>query len=1023
MKILKPRLAALAFLLAACAPATAVIIGPYTPDAQTLHLWHLDNPAAPALDAATSGGLNLTALGGGATLGNPSFPGFGTALNTIDAGQADTTGAGRDAYLSALPLVNSTADNVSVTWADPVTGAFTLEAIVLIQFDPAVNFGTAANGGNGRNATFQIVTGEDEANAGRIFQFRLAGIGTYGANSPSQPALEFINVRQAAAGQVQNAWVLIPIDGPDAIVSNNWYHVAVTYDGNQNTQDNLKFYWTLLDSSRTAANLIATATLVNDPSVATTDFAIGNIGRNPSQNAFLGLIDEVRISKVARPADQMQLQSDTVVISTQPASQTVGLGQSASFTVGVSGPPPFFYQWRLNSSPITDATNATLVIPSAQLADAGDYDVIITNGTSEVVSDIAALMVHPPVNLAWEGSFSADWDSLSDNWINLNLGAMTTFGPGDHVTINDEIGSYSPNINLIEQVRTSGILVDTELVFTLTGPGAILAADSLTKRGSGSFTLGVNTDFTGPTIIEAGTLNVGDGATRGALGSGPVTNNGVLVFNRSDSITVNGPVTGEGSVIKDGAGSVTIRGINNWAGETLITAGTLQIGDGTAAGFGPGAITVNGALTFNASNDLVIDTIITGSGAINQNGSGMLTLSAPNDYHGISAVNGGTLLLAHETGLGDVAAQTTIAGGYAVSRVALPGDITTAEPFRLGGRQPAPNASALAAHLINLAGANTLTGDITSEAGGNQYNIESAAGLLVMAGNYSQFAGTGDRFLNLQGEGDALWTGAINNGTANTIVNKRGGGTWTLAGTSTYSGITTVSNGTLLVDGQIGMGTNAVLAYAGTTLGGSGNILGPVFIGAGATLAPGASSPGTLSINGALTLAPEAVTVMEIDRATGAFDAVAGLTEVTFGGTLKVTLVSGALAEFDQFQLFNAGTYQGSFAALNLPAPGAGLAWDTSTLEIDGTLRVTKAAATTTPGFASVAASGGNLVFSGTNGVPGGKFVVLSSTNVAAPFNTWLPVLTNLFDAAGACAVTNAVSPAEPQRFFILRQP
>ena len=84
----------------------------------------------------------------------------------------------------------------------------------------------------------------------------------------------------------------------------NWYHVAVTYNGAENTADNLRIYWTAMDAARTSANMLLSTTLTNDLPQAAIDFAIGNSGRTPNNN-FLGDIDEVRISDVARGADQM----------------------------------------------------------------------------------------------------------------------------------------------------------------------------------------------------------------------------------------------------------------------------------------------------------------------------------------------------------------------------------------------------------------------------------------------------------------------------------------------------------------------------------------------------------------------------------------------------------------------------------------------------------------------------------------------------------------------------------------------
>lgn len=290
-------------------------LAPYSPDVATLHLWHLDEVAAPSADALISG-TNLTALSGGATLGTTSFAGFGTCLSTVDGGQSATTGTGKDAAFSLLPLANGTGDDVNLGLADSMSGAFTFEAIVRVDFDPALNL-------SARASFMQILSGEGDGSADRIFQWRLDPVGMAAgiASDTSVPRLEFINLRQATA--IQYAVFPIPTNGPNAITSNQWYHVALTYDGNAGIADNFRAYWTLVESNLTTANLIGTATLANDLSVGGCDFTIGNEGRatGGSTDNFVGLIDEVRISSVARATNEFIFRSRNVEASSvEPAT-------------------------------------------------------------------------------------------------------------------------------------------------------------------------------------------------------------------------------------------------------------------------------------------------------------------------------------------------------------------------------------------------------------------------------------------------------------------------------------------------------------------------------------------------------------------------------------------------------------------------------------------------------------------------------------------------------------------------------
>ncbi len=215
--------------------------------------------------------------------------------------------------------------------------------------------------------------------------------------------------------------------------------------------------------------------------------------------------------------------------------------------------------------------------------------------------------------------------------------------------------------------------------------------------------------------------------------------------------------------------------------------------------------------------------------------------------------------------------------------------------------------------------------------------------------------------------GHTLVVGANVSGSGSLTLN--GPGVVSLEGTNYSSGPTTISNGTLVVYSSM---TNAVTVAGGTlggpgtiaapvflnagvingteiitgpvtvnggSLSGTGTILGPVMVNAGGAIAPGAPI-GSLTISNTLTLRPGSFTTVNVNHTTGAASQIAGLTSISYGGTLIISNQSGALAAGDSFTVFPAGNYSGSFSRISPTTPGAGLVWNTNTLATDGIIRV-----------------------------------------------------------------------------------
>jgi hypothetical protein len=82
------------------------------------------------------------------------------------------------------------------------------------------------------------------------------------------------------------------------------------------------------------------------------------------------------------------------VFTLNPASQTVNVGASVSFTASASGAPAPVYQWLKNGAPIAGANSSTFSLGAVSLGDAGTYSVTASNAVGSATSSGATLTVN-----------------------------------------------------------------------------------------------------------------------------------------------------------------------------------------------------------------------------------------------------------------------------------------------------------------------------------------------------------------------------------------------------------------------------------------------------------------------------------------------------------------------------------------------------------------------------------------------------------------------------------------------------
>ena len=192
---------------------------------------------------------------------------------------------------------------------------------------------------------------------------------------------------------------------------------------------------------------------------------------------------------------------------------------------------------------------------------------------------------------------------------------------------------------------------------------AIAGRINFMKLGANTLTLSGSSGYTGWTIINGGTLQVGNGGSGESLGgTAVVQDNASLVFNHADTVFFRCPITGSGSLTKAGPGVLVLTAANTFTGPTTITGGALQVGNGGSGASlgGTSAVTNSGNLVFNTPDTLTFSPVISGSGSLTQAGPGLLTLTAANTYSGATAVTGGTLQVCNNASLGGTSAVTML---------------------------------------------------------------------------------------------------------------------------------------------------------------------------------------------------------------------------------------------------------------------------------------------------------------------------------------------------------------------------
>jgi hypothetical protein len=156
--------------------------------------------------------------------------------------------------------------------------------------------------------------------------------------------------------------------------------------------------WTLVFSGSQLAvyiNGVLAQTRAGFGSTNSAPFQIGQSGT--CGGLFYEAIDNLRVyNRPLSPSEITSLyaiEAPPPVIVTSPTNRTVVAGSPATLAVVANGAQPLSYQWRFNGTNLAAATGTSLTISNAQLANAGNYQVVVTNAVGSATSSVATLTV------------------------------------------------------------------------------------------------------------------------------------------------------------------------------------------------------------------------------------------------------------------------------------------------------------------------------------------------------------------------------------------------------------------------------------------------------------------------------------------------------------------------------------------------------------------------------------------------------------------------------------------------------
>ncbi|HEQ3224543.1 TPA: autotransporter outer membrane beta-barrel domain-containing protein, partial [Salmonella enterica subsp. enterica serovar Derby] len=753
---------------------------------------------------------------------------LGSGDVTNDAVLELNTGGDFDNAISGSGQVVKSGDKtLTLSGANSYTGGTTISGGTLV----ASNVEALGSGDITDNATLELNTGGDFDNAisgsGQVVKsgdetLTLSGTNTYtGGTTISGGTLIATHVNALGTGAIDNrASLLLDASGQFAVTD-------LTTESGGNTE--------------IGAGSTLQATTLTQKSDSTLTINLNSNTADPvihaaSQVSLAGTLDITGVGDVldSDPASTDDLDTFTLI-----ASDKTIAGDFEKLTVAGM-----------------DADLADFITVDGRIDDTGKQYELTTALTWYADRDDAVTDAHGTFNLTnADGSFAVNtvlenvdatldpdsatgWDGTS--LIKQGAGTLilnaentytvgTTISGGTLVATNvDALGSGDVTDDATLELNTGG-----------TFDNAISGSGQVVKSGDKMLTLSGTNSYSGGTLISGGTLVA---TNVDALGSGDVTDDATLELNTGG--TFDNAISGSGQVVKSGDDTLTLSGSNTYTGGTIISGGTLVASNVEA--LGTGDVTNDAVLELNTGGDF--DNAISGSGQVVKSGDETLTLSGSNTYTGGTLISGGTLVASNveALGSGDVTNDAVLelnTGGDFTNAISGSGQVVKSgdETLTLSGANSYTGGTLISGGTLIASNVEALgTGDVTDNAvlelntGGDFDNAISGSGQVEKSGDetltlYGANSYTGGTLIssgtlvandvNALGTGDVTDNAVLELNTGGTFDNaisgsgqvvKSGDETLTLSGSNTYTGGTTINDGTLIATSVDALGSGDV---------------------------------------------------------------------------------------------------------------------------------------------------------------------------------------------------------------------